>query len=152
VPRFKNSQEIEARYGKIEKGKWADEARWMTIFKLPSYVTGVINSASGVAATRIYINKDCVEPLTKALEALRDKNLLAEFKTFDGCFMIRDIRGAPGKPSMHSYAIAIDINAKENGLGQPPKLSPEFVKCFTDAGWTWGGNFTRKDGMHFEFT
>jgi hypothetical protein len=46
--------------------------------------------------------------------------------------------------------MAIDVNAFENGLGKKPKLSAGFVKCFTDAGFVWGGNFARLDGMHFE--
>ena len=52
--------------------------------------------------------------------------------------------------SLHSWGIAIDVNAFENGLNMTPKLSPGFVKCFTDNGFYWGGNFKRKDGMHFE--
>ena len=52
--------------------------------------------------------------------------------------------------SLHSWGIAIDVNAFENGLNQIPKLSPGFVKCFTDAGFEWGGTWKRKDGMHFQ--
>ena len=52
--------------------------------------------------------------------------------------------------SLHSWGIAIDLNAFENGLNMAPKLSPGFVKCFTDAGFEWGGNWQRKDGMHFQ--
>jgi hypothetical protein len=52
--------------------------------------------------------------------------------------------------SIHSWGCAIDCNAFENGLGKPPKLTPGFVKCFTDAGMEWGGNWKRPDGMHFQ--
>jgi hypothetical protein len=52
--------------------------------------------------------------------------------------------------SVHSWACAIDVNASENGLNRPPKLSKKFVKCFKDAGFIWGGDFKRPDGMHFE--
>jgi hypothetical protein len=52
--------------------------------------------------------------------------------------------------STHAWALAIDVNAFENGLGKKPKLSAAFVKCFTDAGFVWGGTFARLDGMHFE--
>jgi hypothetical protein len=47
--------------------------------------------------------------------------------------------------------LAIDVIAFENGLGKEPKLSPGFVKCFTDAGFEWGGTWkSRPDGMHFQ--
>jgi hypothetical protein len=52
--------------------------------------------------------------------------------------------------SLHSWGIAIDVNAFENGLNMTPKLSAGFVKCFTDNGFDWGGTWTRKDGMHFQ--
>ena len=74
---------------------------------------------------------------------------MSELKTFDGCFCIRDVRAIPGQKSCHSYGLAIDINAAENGLNKQPKLTPEFVKCFTDEGWVWGGKWKRPDGMHF---
>lgn len=138
-----------ARYGKIENGKWADETKWMISHPLPDFVTGWINSATGAPAHKIYCNKDLAPLLDQALTNLRDRGLLSELKTFDGCFLIRDVRGLPGHPSTHSFGLAIDLNASENKLGETPKLSPEFVKCFTDAGFSWGGNFTRKDGMHF---
>ena len=37
-----------------------------------------------------------------------------------------------------------------NGLGEKPTMPSDFVACFTDAGFGWGGNYSsRKDGMHF---
>jgi len=90
-----------------------------------------------------------VEPLAQALQNLLDRGLLCELESFDGCFCIRDVRALPGQRSLHSYGIAIDVNASENKLGEQPSLSADFVACFTDAGFTWGGNFHRKDGMHF---
>jgi hypothetical protein len=52
--------------------------------------------------------------------------------------------------SLHSWGIAVDVNAFSNGLGKEPTLSAGFVKCFTDAGFDWGGVWKRKDGMHFQ--
>jgi hypothetical protein len=144
--------EAETRYGKIENGKWADEGKWMTVFVPPVWFQSqVINSATGKPCTKIYMNKDMVEPFKKAIETALNRNLHTELKTFDGCFMIRDVRAVPGAKSTHSYGLAIDINATENPLGKPAKLSSELVACFTEAGFTWGGNFKRKDGMHFSY-
>ena len=103
----------------------------------------------GVIPKRIYCNKDLVEPLTKAFENLIATGHVKELKTWDGCFNIRTKRGLTSM-SLHSWGIAVDVNAFENGLNQTPKLSPGFVKCFTDAGFDWGGTWKRKDGMHFQ--
>jgi len=98
---------------------------------------------------RIFINKDFKPLLEQALRNLILRGLTQELKTWDGVFIIRQKRGLSSL-SLHSWALAVDVNAEENGLGKQPKLSAAFVKCFTDAGLDWGGNWTRKDGMHFQ--
>lgn len=98
---------------------------------------------------KIFCNNDFKPLLDKALNNVVDRDLADEMETWDGCFMIRQKRGLSSL-SMHSWGLAVDINAFENQLNQQPKLSEEFVKCFTDAGLVWGGNWSRKDGMHFE--
>lgn len=104
----------------------------------------------GVIPKRLYCNKDIVGPLTQAFKSLIDTGYVKELKTWDGCFNIRKKRGLTSM-SLHSWGIAIDVNAFENGLNKIPKLSSGFVKCFKDAGFLWGGDWkNRCDGMHFE--
>lgn len=103
----------------------------------------------GIIPKRIYCNKDMIGPLSQAFKNLISTGAVTELKTWDGCFNIRKMRGLSSM-SLHSWAIAVDVNAFENGLNQLPKLSAKFVKCFTDAGFDWGGTWTRKDGMHFQ--
>jgi hypothetical protein len=122
-----------------------DEGVYMTVWDVPS------NLEIGVIPKKLYCNKAMVGPLTKAFTNLIKTGLVRELKTWDGCFNIRKKRGLTSN-SLHSWGIAIDINAFENGLNQTPKLSSGFVKCFTDAGFDWGGNWTRKDGMHFQLS
>jgi hypothetical protein len=105
----------------------------------------------GVIPKKLYCNRDLIEPLSKALQELIRTGHVNELKTWDGCFNIRKKRGLTSM-SLHSWGIAIDVNAFENGLNMTPKLSPGFVKCFTDNGFDWGGSWKRKDGMHFELS
>jgi D-alanyl-D-alanine carboxypeptidase len=105
----------------------------------------------GIIPKRIYCNKDMIAPLTAAFKALITTGCVTELKTWDGCFNIRKKRGLASM-SLHSWAIAIDVNAFENGLNQTPKLSKLFVSCFTNNGFDWGGVWKRKDGMHFQLS
>ena len=131
------SQQALKKYGAPEK------ENNMTLWDVPS------NLEIGVIPKRVYCNKDLVEPLKKAFENLISRGHVNELKTWDGCFNIRKKRGLSSM-SLHSWGIAIDVNAAWNGLGKEPTLSAGFVKCFTDAGFDWGGTWTRKDGMHFQ--
>jgi len=106
----------------------------------------------GVIPKKLYCNKDIVIPLGNAFNNIIKRNLITELKTFDGCFNIRLQRGSKIAQSLHSWGIAIDVNASWNQLGKEPTLSKEFVKCFIDAGFDWGGNWVRKDGMHFQLS
>jgi len=105
----------------------------------------------GVIPKKLYCNKDMIKPLTTAFSNLISRNIVQELKTFDGCFNIRKKRGLTSM-SLHSWGLAIDVNAAWNGLGVTPVLSQDFVKCFTDAGFDWGGAWQRKDGMHFQLS
>jgi hypothetical protein len=120
----------------------------------------------GFIPKRIYCHPLLIKPLEQAFKNLIERGCVNELKSWDGCWNLRTIRGyekkyealiAAGKflealvyLSIHCWACAIDVNAAENGLGKKPKLSAKFVKCFTDAGFEWGGNWKRPDGMHFQ--
>lgn len=132
------SKQCFAKYGEPSESN-----KWLVLWDVPTELE------IGVIPKRIYCNKDMVAPLTQAFKNLIDRGFVKELKTWDGCFNIRKKRGLASM-SLHSWAIAIDVNAFENGLGVTPKLSAGFVKCFTDAGFDWGGTWTRKDGMHFQ--
>lgn len=140
------------RYGQIVSGVWADEAKHCIAIAVPEgFHDVVINSATGKGWRQIYCNKDMVSPLLRALSNVKRAGLISEVKTFDGCFCIRDTRGNPGKISAHSYGLAIDLNAAWNPLGGQSTWSPEFIKCFTEEGFVWGGAFERKDPQHFSW-
>jgi len=69
---------------------------------------------------------------------------------FGGGYVYRKVVG--GKLlSMHSWGIAIDINPARNALGTAGTMPDWYVKIWEDRGWTWGGRFSRKDPMHFQF-
>jgi len=144
-------QQAEERYGPIINGKWKNETHWMTSLTIDPVISfHWRNNTTGRPANRIYCNKDMVYPLTEALDKIVEAKLEQELDTFDGCFCIRNVRGADSI-SAHAYGLAIDINAATNQLGKTPSLSPELVKCFISSGFTWGGNFKRPDGMHFSY-
>lgn len=93
-------------------------------------------------ATKIFINKDFKNKLYNAFkEDLETNNLQSEIKTFDGCFQQRTVRGSD-MISLHSWAMAIDINASTEKLGQVKStLSPKFIEIMLKNGLFWGGNY-----------
>jgi hypothetical protein len=123
------------------------ERKHMMVWDVPDD----INRDLPVVPNRIYCNKDMANALQDAFLNIIGRCLQHELKTWDGCFNIRKKRGLRSW-SLHSWGIAIDINAAWNGLNKEPQMSAALVKCFTDAGFDWGGNFKRKDGMHFQLS
>ena len=105
----------------------------------------------GVIPKKLYCNKDLVGPLQTAISNIISRDLILELKTWDGCFNIRKKREAVS-PSLHSWGVAIDINAAWNQFGKPPTMSIDLVKCFTEAGFDWGGEWSKPDGMHFQLS
>ena len=126
-----------SRYGEPKK-----EAN-MQVWHVPA------NLVLGKIPAKIYCNRDLIEPLEKALTNVISRGLIAEITSWDGCFNIRAKKGA-SSASLHSWGMAIDINARTNAFGKPPTLSKALVACFKEAGFDWGGDWSRPDGMHFQ--
>jgi hypothetical protein len=133
----------------------ANEPKYMATWQVPVDIRAayahVKFSAAGTVGfpARIYCNRLLPGPLERALRNLMAFGLNKEMKTWDGCFMVRPMRGATAA-SIHSWGLAVDVNQATNQQGHAPTLSAQFVKCFTVAGFDWGGNWFRKDGMHFQ--
>lgn len=139
------------RYGEIVAGHWSKVSDWCMLTEVPSFLHCVKNSVTGFPFTHLYCNKDMKAPLFAAFQNIKDAGLGSELHTFDGCYSIRPIRGNEKIQSAHSWAGAIDFNASENKLDETPSFSNDLVQCFKCVGFAWGGDFERKDGMHFSW-
>ncbi len=74
----------------------------------------------------------------------------------DWGYAYRDVRGVPGKLSNHASGTAIDLNSLRHPLGKVGTFDaakvPMIRALAKKYGLTWGGDWTRKDEMHFEIS
>jgi len=113
----------------------------------------------GIIPKRIYCNKDMIVPLGNAFKKLISTGCVKELKTWDGCFNIRKMRGLTSM-SLHSWGIAIDMNAFCNPLGLSRQeivkkgmtpFSEQFLDCFRSSGFDCGADWkSRPDFMHMQ--
>ncbi len=132
------SQACLTRFGKPT----TQNAHYMTLFTFPKALRGQIQALP----TRVYCHQLLAGPLRCALDNVAAAGLGSEIKTWNGCFNIRWQRRHTGVWSLHSWGLAIDINA----AGQKPTMSMALVDCFVRAGFDWGGHWRVPDGMHFQ--
>lgn len=105
---------------------------------------------------KVPFHRKGADQLVALWQAWEDEGLLPLILSFGGTWVPRFVRGSRTTLSNHSYGTAMDINVLWNGLGvtPPPKGKKgsviELVPTAYRHGFSWGGNFTRKDGMHFE--
>src|SRR5205085_4528736 len=114
------------------------------------WLSKVINTATGKGVTKIYINRDFKDKLSKAFRELEKDCLHKEIRTFDGCFNERSVRGS-STTSLHAWAMAVDLNSEIEQLGESRTYwSEDFLYVMKEIGLFWGGDWvTRKDSMHF---
>lgn len=69
--------------------------------------------------------------------------------SYGGCYNYRTVRGTVDKLSVHSWGMAIDYLPEMGKLGMPSMIPYNIVEIFKSHGFIWGGDWKRKDGMHF---
>ena len=121
------------------------EKKWMGVFEFPDDLYNNIEPLP----MKIYCNVEFFTPLCNALYDVLNNNLQGLLTEYCGCFNIRLMRGG-NVYSIHSWGIAIDFNCSTNVLGQEPQMDSRIVECFKNNGFDWGGDWQRKDGMHFQ--
>lgn len=118
-------------------------------FPAPVQLSG---AAPGTPATRVFVHRLLFQDLMAVMADLHASGAWRHVTSFAGCYSFRLRRGT-AVPSMHSWAAALDFNAERYPLGTEADEDDPFVKrvvpIFKDHGWTWGGDFSRPDPMHF---
>ncbi len=155
VPR--DYPEVIAFYGdpKFDPRRGSIDATW-------ERANMVMIHALAPCVPRLYVHRLIVEPLQRAMAT----SLMTgwEPRTM-GCFSPRLKRGSKSpQVSLHTFGIAIDIDADANRLivDCPPSdarrftpgartIPDEVVTAFAAEGFAWGGAFlSRFDPMHFQ--
>lgn len=115
-----------------------------------------LSKATDGKYSSMYWHKSAEDQLVKFFEKLEQEKLHTKILSFGGSYVPRFIRGSKTQLSNHAWGTAFDINVPYNGLNKQPALVGqkgcvrELVPIAHEFGFYWGGNFSRKDGMHFE--
>ncbi|MEM8903898.1 MAG: M15 family metallopeptidase [Actinomycetota bacterium] len=124
----------------------------------PDWVAAWIVTEDVPIIGRLRCHRDALAAFRAAMAEVEAAGLAGLINPTDsrlngGCYVPRLIRGSSGGTlSRHSYGIAIDINPSTNRFGATPTMDPRIVEIVTSHGFSWGGTWTRPDGMHFEWT
>lgn len=104
----------------------------------------------------IRIHKKCAPSLTRILNAIlahygsQSAIEAAGMHLYGGAYNFRLKRGG-STLSNHSWGSAIDLDPSNNAFGDTtPKMDRAVVALFAAEGWTWGGPWSKADGMHFQ--
>jgi hypothetical protein len=141
---------IVSKYGEI-----GDESQLTTLtFPYPMYYGEKL-----VKTTKVHVlAKDSLENIFKEILSVYGIEKIKKLKLdqFSGLYNVRPMREG-STPSVHSWGIAIDIYAAENGLNTPTGQAlfskPEyqqFINIWYKYGWKSFGKELGRDWMHFQ--
>ena len=146
--------EIKAEYGDpttyiqdggLVKPEW--EGHTLGMLHLPAPLP--LGWDHSITVSRVRIHFKLMESLGKVFDKIKADGNWNLILSFDGTYVWRPKRDGD-KLSCHSWGIAIDLNASTNRLGDDGDMPPEIIGPFVDEDWEWGGNWQRKDCMHFQ--
>jgi hypothetical protein len=102
---------------------------------------------------RVTCHRLMLPQLRGALQEVQDAGLAGTLTTYDGCYVPRFIERNPERSiSLHTWGIAIDMDAATNYRGIEGTMDPRVVDIFKRWGFAWGGDWQYTDPMHFELT
>ena len=100
---------------------------------------------------RVTCHRLMLTQLRGALQDVVDAGLASSLTTYDGCYVPRFIERNPENSiSLHTWGIAIDMDAATNYRGITGTMNPKVVTIFKRWGFRWGGDWKYTDPMHFE--
>ena len=150
--RFRNEEFFRKMYGDCRSGDV--ERNMTTIAWLPRTWgrTVRVTKVNGVAE-RLKQVSDEIDVLPAAIKTAA--------YPISGVFSCRAVKDT-GRPSMHAYAAAIDLNVKasdywlwqsKRGTSIPyrNRMPQQIVDTFERHGFIWGGKWYHYDTMHFEY-
>ncbi len=116
-----------------------------------AWVRENIQTATLPIVGRVTCHRLMIPQLRGALQEVVDVGLASTLNSYDGCYVPRFIERNPENSiSLHTWGIAIDMDAATNYRGIRGTMHPEVVSIFKRWGFRWGGDWTYTDPMHFE--
>lgn len=117
----------------------------------PDWVARHIVSVDMPIIGRVTCHRAIIDQMYNALVEIEAAGLAGEIYQYSGCWVPRHMLWDPSRGiSQHAWGLAFDINVPTNQYGATPTLHPGIVDAFRRWGFTWGGDFSTPDGMHFE--
>ena len=122
-----------------------------TIAPDAAWVRANIVTANVPIMGRVTCHRLMVPQLRGALEEVQAAGLGHLLRTYDGCYVPRFIARNPDNSiSLHTWGIAIDMDASTNYRGIRGTMDIRIVEIFKRWGFRWGGDWQYTDPMHFE--
>jgi hypothetical protein len=129
-------------YRYFPDGTIQPDARW---------VEDNIVTASVPILGRVTCHRLMIPQLRGALADIQAAGLASSLHSYDGCYVPRFIESNPEHAiSLHTWGIAIDLDASTNYRGIKGTMDPKVVDIFKRWGFRWGGDWDYTDPMHFE--
>lgn len=106
----------------------------------------------------IRVHPQIADGLVSCLLEIRAAGLWRFIQSCSGGYTSRLQKGSLSKISMHALGAAIDFDPLRNPLGADLSVTTlgtepgrGVVRIFERQGWTWGGDFPRRDSMHVQY-
>ncbi|HEU0132553.1 MAG TPA: M15 family metallopeptidase [Mycobacteriales bacterium] len=129
-------------YRWYDDGTIEPDARWVA----SNIVSGTVPILGRVTCHRLMLPQ-----LRAALAEVQAAGLGDLVHSYDGCYVPRFIERDPSHPiSLHTWGIAIDLDAASNQRGGRGTMDARVVAIFKRWGFRWGGDWSYTDPMHFE--